>query len=83
MKTLSAVNLKQALWETLNAVRSDAMLPAQGDAIASQAREILRTVKVQLQIAGQSKRQVPKEILEFSEAGVDVEIPARRRATAR
>jgi len=64
---LSAVNLKQALWETLNAIKSDTMLPAQGDAIAAQAREILRTVKVQLQVVGQAKRRVPEEIISFAE----------------
>jgi hypothetical protein len=43
------------------------MLPSQGDAIASQAREILRTIKVQLQIVGQSKRTVPVDVIEFAE----------------
>lgn len=66
-KLLSAVNLKNVLWDTLNEIKTDAMLPAQGDAIAAQAREILRTVKVQLQIAGQSKRNIPTEIMDFSE----------------
>ena len=65
---LTAINLKEALWETLKAIRSDTMLPGQGDAIASQAREILRTVKVQLQVAGQAKRQVPLEVINFSES---------------
>lgn len=65
--TLSAVNLKEALWDTLNQIKTDKMLPAQGDAIASQAREILRTIKVQLQIVGQSKRSVPLEVIEFAE----------------
>jgi len=65
--TLSAVNLKNALWETLQAVKSDNMLPAQGDAIASQAREILRTVKTQLQVCAQAKRNVPTEIIDFVE----------------
>lgn len=64
---LSAVNLKNALWETLNDIKSDKMQANQGDAIASQAREILRTVKVQLQIAGHTKRSVPLEVIEFSE----------------
>lgn len=64
---LSAVNLKNALWETLNDVKTDTMLPAQGDAIASQAREILRTVKTQLQIVAQAKRNVPTEIIDFAE----------------
>lgn len=67
MKNLSATNLKQALWETLNDIKSDKMLAAQGDAIASQAREILRTVKVQLQVAAQSKRSIPVEVIEFAE----------------
>ena len=64
---LSAVNLKDALWDTLNAIKSDSMLPAQGDAIAAQAREILRTVKVQLQVVAQAKRNVPTEIIDFVE----------------
>lgn len=64
---LTAVNLKNALWETLQSIKKDDMLPAQGDAIASQAREILRTVKVQLQVAAQSKRNVPTEIIDFVE----------------
>lgn len=64
---LNATNLKSALWETLNAIRSDAMPAGQGDAIASQAREILRTVKVQLQVVAQAKRQVPTSVVEFAE----------------
>ena len=67
MSKLSAVNLKNALWETLQAIKADTMQANQGDAIASQAREILRTVKVQLQVAQQSKRPIPVEITEFSE----------------
>ncbi len=64
---LSAVNLKEALWDTLNQIKTDMMLPAQGDAIASQAREILRTIKVQLQIVGQSKGTDLLEVIEFAE----------------
>ena len=67
MKVLSAVNLKNALWETLNAIKSDTMQPNQGDAIAAQAREILRTVKVQLQVSMQTKRSVPFEVIDFAE----------------
>jgi hypothetical protein len=43
------------------------MLPGQSDAVASQELEILRTVKVQLQISGQTNRPVPIEVIEFSE----------------
>ena len=67
MTNLSAVNLKNTLWETLNNIKSDNMLPAQGDAIAAQAREILRTIKVQLQVVAQAKRNVPTEIIDFVE----------------
>jgi hypothetical protein len=65
--TLSAVNLKQALWETLYAIKDNKMLPGQGDAVAAQAREILRTVKVQLQIAAQGKHQVPMDVIDFAQ----------------
>lgn len=67
MNELSATNLKNALWDTLNDIRSNKMQPNCGDAIASQAREILRTVKVQLQIAAQSKRPVTSSVIEFAE----------------
>jgi hypothetical protein len=64
---LTASNLKEALWATLNQVKAKRMLPGHADAVASQAREILRTVKVQLQISGQTNRPVPFEVIEFSE----------------
>lgn len=64
--SLTATALKGALWDTLNQVKKDNMLPAQGDAIASQAREILRTVKTQLQICEQAKQRVPQEVIDFA-----------------
>ena len=67
IKELTASNLKQALWDTLNDIKSGVVQPGQGDAIASQAREILRTVKVQLQVTSQSKRSVPVEVITFAE----------------
>ena len=66
-KKLSAVNLKDALWDTLQSIQNGSLQPAEGDAIAGQAREILRTVKVQLQVVGQAKRSVPQEIIDFAE----------------
>jgi hypothetical protein len=67
MSELTATNLKNALWETLNDVKSGIKQPAEADAIASQAREILRATKVQLQIASQSKRTVPADLINFAE----------------
>lgn len=64
---LNASNLKSALWETLNQVKTGDMQPGNADAIASQAREILRTVKVQLQVTQQSKRSVPADVIAFAE----------------
>ena len=64
---LTARNLKQALWQTLKDVRNRKMSPGNADAVASQAREILRTVKVQLAVANQTARPVPIEVVEFSE----------------
>lgn len=67
LRPLSANNLKEVLWDTLLDLRSENILPNRADAIAAQSREILRTVKTQLQIAGQTKRSVPQEIINFSE----------------
>ncbi len=67
IRPLTANSLKDILWETLNDIKTEQMLPSRGDAVAGQAREILRTVKTQMQIAGQSKRPIPMEIIEFSE----------------
>lgn len=67
IRPLSARNLKDVLWETLTDLKSENILPNRADAIAAQSREILRTIKVQLQIAGQAKRALPREIVEFSE----------------
>lgn len=64
---LSANSLKGALWDTLNDIKAGKIQPGQGDAIASQAREILRTVKVQLQITNMAKRSVPLEVIQFAE----------------
>lgn len=64
---LTASNLKNVLWDTLNDIKNGVIQPGQGDAIAAQAREILRTVKVQLQVTNQSKRSVPADVINFSE----------------
>ena len=72
IRPLSALSLKETLWDTLTDLRHENILPNRADAIAAQAREILRTVKVQLQVAGQAKRGVPEEIVRFSEGGATV-----------
>jgi hypothetical protein len=64
---LTASNLKNVLWDTLNQVKEGRMDAGAADSIATQAREIVRTTHLQLQVAKQSKRQIPMEIIDFSE----------------
>ena len=65
---LNATNLKEVLWETLNQVKKGEMDAGQADAVATQAREIIRTTNTQLKIAHQSHRSVPPELFDFSES---------------
>ncbi len=67
MKKLTAENLKNTLWETLQSVKDGKTQPGEADSIATQSREILRTVNTQLRIANQAKRNVPTEVIDFSE----------------
>lgn len=66
-KDLTASNLKEVLWSTMNDLQSGAIQPGQGDAIAAQAREILRTVRTQLMVTSQAKRSVPADVISFAE----------------
>jgi hypothetical protein len=52
IRPLTAGSLKDILWETLTDLKHENILPNRADAIAAQSREILRTIKVQLQVAG-------------------------------
>lgn len=67
MSDLTATALKSALWETLNSVKDDKMDAGRADAIAAQAREILRTTNTQLRVAQQAKRPVSADVIKFSE----------------
>lgn len=67
MEKLTASNLKNTLWNTLLKIKDGTMECGQADAIASQAREILRTTKVQMQISSMSNRDLPIDVLEFNE----------------
>lgn len=65
---LTAVNLKNILWDTINKVKSNEMTAGNADAVACQAREIIRTVRTQLMVSSQSGRPIPTEVVEFSES---------------
>lgn len=66
MSELTAENLKSELWKTMQELRAGQMQSDQGNAIAYQAREILRTVRTQLMVTSQAKRPVPKECVKFA-----------------
>ncbi len=66
MKKLTAQNLKLVLWETLHLLKTSKVQANEGDAIATQAREILRTTNVQLTICRQAKKDVPLEVVDFA-----------------
>lgn len=68
MEKLTAINLKNALWQTLKGLQTGAVQYTDADAIASQAREIIRTTNVQIKIAQASNRQLPQEVIDFSES---------------
>lgn len=63
---LNAVNLKKALWGTLGELKSGECAPAVADSIAAQAREIIRTCRVQLNVLSQAGKNVSKELVDFS-----------------
>lgn len=65
---LKASALRDVLWETLLDVRSNNIQANRADAVAAQAREILRTVKTQLQVTNAAKRSVPADIIAFAES---------------
>lgn len=67
MSKLTAESLKNMLWETLQQVKSGVLPPQHGHAISSQAREILKTVNVQLRVGDSHGSNVPKEVKEFVE----------------
>ena len=69
---LTAKNLKNSLWDTLQKLQSGKIAPAEADSVATQAREILRTTNVQLQIFRQSKRQL--QIFRQSKRNVSVDV---------
>ena len=65
---LSATNLKNTLWDTLQGVKDGSIQYTDADAIASQARSIIGVCKVQVSIAQASNRGLPKELIDFSES---------------
>ncbi len=68
---LTGETLKDALWDTLQKVKEGGMPAATGDAVAAQAREILRTVRTQVQVCQASATQLPDHVVHFATGGAD------------
>ena len=63
---LTAKNLKEVLWRTLNEIRDGHIKAADADAVAAQSREILRTVNTQLRVLSNAKQSVTLELTNFA-----------------
>lgn len=79
---LNAVNLKSALWDTLKGVKAGKIAAGSGDVVASQAREIIRTVRTQLTIFSQSGQEVSQEVIDFAVSAPKAALVAPRKKSA-
>lgn len=66
---LNAVNLKEALWDTLNGLRTGQVEPGVANQVAAQAREIIRASRLQLNILQQAHQTVSDELVSFAAPG--------------
>ena len=65
-KKLSADNLKNTLWSTLNSVKNGKLESEEAHAIAAQSREIMRIVNAQVSISKVSQEEIPSELKTFA-----------------
>lgn len=65
-RKLTAVALKSTLWTLMNDVKNGKTQSAEAVAMTSSAREIVRTVRVQLQILEQARLKVNPELIAFA-----------------
>jgi len=69
MNSLSALNMKKVLWDTLNKLQNNKIDVAVADAIASQSREIVRVIRSQQSIIKQAGENVTKELVDYATKG--------------
>lgn len=67
-KKLTAENLKETLWNTLNQVKSGKLESEEAHAISAQSREIMRVIHAQVLISKVSQKELPKELKSFAGA---------------
>lgn len=58
---LTAKNLQQVLWETMTAIRSKKMKPAEANAISASARGICQVAKLNIEYAKLSGQKPSKD----------------------
>lgn len=66
METLSAKNMKEVLWSTLQGLKAGNVEPAQADSIAVQCREIIRVIKTQQSIIKQAGEKLTEELVDYA-----------------
>lgn len=62
--------MKNVLWDSITQVKAGNMTYADADSIATSARGVLRATHTQLRIAQASNREVPADVIEFSESTI-------------
>ena len=67
--SLNAHNLKEALWNTLCQARDGSIDPAAAKVVASNAREILRCVSLEIQMAQLNTGVISKTTKAFTDGG--------------
>ena len=64
---LSGKALKEELWSSLQDIRKGKMTSTDAHAVSSNAKEIIRTIRTELQILNQAKQSVTDDLLDFTE----------------
>lgn len=66
MQDLNAKNMKDVLWEILQKLKLGSIEVSQADAIALQAREIIRVIKSQQSIIRQAGEKITTELIDYA-----------------
>lgn len=63
---LTAASLKYLMWESMQELKEGSLNPQIANAMASNCREILRVIRVQLQILDKTNQDATIDLIEFS-----------------
>lgn len=63
---LSAKNMKEILWDTLQGLKSGEVEVSQADSMALHCREIIRVIKTQQSIIKQAGEKITEELVEYA-----------------